>query len=372
MTFENGTSLISFENGANEIGTRMLFQFTEESDWSSFRKKEVHQLEPGQVLKQLAEGENIVDKRDMTVLILVDGTHVLPHKDGDSNSKMKQAINSVVDLVNAGPYFCIGVFAATSYTPLEQTLNPSPQWRVSLVPPALDGHLIIPSNDPLVKIFVEDMGGHGRALEKLKDTLGEVDITTCSASAFMNLVKSKMEAAYPPLRSASNSLVPALIGVLTRCRLALDQKIPEMDRTVEQLISLGLFRWKPIDSSVKGYLECPFIFLWLLATWSGDPVLFRFNLDVYDEQESQTDSSIPKGVQLWQNWEDTTAQFRRLKSALLDGQVVPLSTLHAGALMGSGCSTVEVKVHKLDDMVRASRQYDTKPQGMFLKSDFVL
>ena len=57
----------------------------------------------------------------------------------------------------------------------------------------------------------------------------------------MNSVKSKMEYAYLPLISASNSLVPALIAVLTRCQLALNEKIPGMEMTVEELISLGLF-----------------------------------------------------------------------------------------------------------------------------------
>ena len=61
------------------------------------------------------------------------------------------------------------------------------------MPPVINGHLIIPSNDPLVKIFIDDMGGHGQALEKLKETLGEMDIKTCSSSGFMNKVKSKME-----------------------------------------------------------------------------------------------------------------------------------------------------------------------------------
>ena len=370
MTFENGTSLISFENGALEIGTRMLFQLAGEgSDSQSFSSR--NKVVPGQVLEWLAQGEQ-VDKRDMTILILVDGTHALPHKNGDRHSMMKQAISSVVSLVIGGPYFCIGVFAATSYTPFEQTFNDSPQWRISLVPPALDGHVIIPSNDPLVNVFIDDMGGHGRALEKLKETMNEIDIKTCSASGFMNRVRSKMEDSYPPLASESKYLVPALIAVLTRCQLILKEKIPGMDMTVEQLISLGLFRWKRIDSSVKGYLECPFIFLWLLATWSGDPILSHFKLEVYDEQQSQTNPGIPKGLQMWQNWEEITAQFRILKSALLDEQVIPLSILHAGALMGSDCSTIQVKVHKINDMIRASHQYDTKPQGMFLKSDFVL
>jgi hypothetical protein len=323
----------------------------------------MNRVSPSEVLELLAKGEKISDKKDMTVLILVDGIHALPHTNGATQSMMKQAIDSVVALVNAGPYFCIGVFAATSYTPLEQTLANSPQKRISLVLPLIDGHAIIPSGDPLVNIFIDDMGGHGRALEKLKETLDEMDIATHSASAFMNQVRQRMEAAYPPLKYEANTLVPALIAVLTRLELSLKDIIPGMTMTVENLISLGLFRWECIPSASVGHLECPFIFLWLLATWSNNPILSHFKLDAYNEQQSQTNSSIPKGMQMWQNWEETTAQFRILKSLLLDGKVVSLSTLHAGALLESGSGSIKVHVHKLTHLVRASHQYYTKQPG---------
>ena len=145
--------------------------------------------------------------------------------------------------------------------------------------------------------------------------------------------------------------MPALTAVLVRHKVALGDKIPGMDMTTEQLISLGLFRWKCIPSSPKvGYLECPFIFLWLLATWSDDPILSNYKLEAYDEQQSQVNPGLPKGMQMWQNWEEATAQFRMLKSSLLDGQEVTLSTLHSGALLGSD-SKIKVKVHKLVEMV---------------------
>jgi hypothetical protein len=68
-------------------------------------------------------------------------------------------------------------------------------------------------------------------------------------------------------------------------------------------------------------------------------------------------------MQMWQNWEETTAQFRILKSLLLDGKVVSLSTLHAGALLESGSGSIKVHVHKLTHLVRASHQYYTKQPG---------
>ena len=129
MNFENGTSETNDQcGGSNEIGVRMLFQLAGDKNKLAFRHFSMvnKNVIPSQVLHWLAQGEQ-VDKENMTVLILVDGTHVLPHKNGDSNSKMKQAINSVVSLVNGRSYFCIGVFAATFYTSFEQTLNNSAQ-----------------------------------------------------------------------------------------------------------------------------------------------------------------------------------------------------------------------------------------------------
>ena len=58
---------------------------------------------------------------------------------------------------------------------------------------------------------------------------------------------------------------------------------------------------------------------------------------------------------MWQNWEEMTAQFRVLKSLLLNGKVVQLSSLHAGALLGKD-SSINVQVH----------QYLTKKQGNIL------
>ena len=112
-------------------------------------------------------------------------------------------------------------------------------------------------------------------------------------------------------------------------------------------------------------MECPYVILWLLATWSQNPTLSHYKLDTYNEQESQTNSSIPLGAQMWQNWEEMTAQFRVLKSILLNGKVVQLSSLHAGALLGKD-SSINVQVHQLNDFVRASRQYLTKKQGIYI------
>ena len=54
------------------------------------------------------------------------------------------------------------------------------------------------------------MGGHGRALEALKETMNEIDISTYPASQFMNCVKSKMESKYPDLIKKATDLIPIL------------------------------------------------------------------------------------------------------------------------------------------------------------------
>jgi hypothetical protein len=174
----------------------------------------------------------------------------------------------------------------------------------------------------------------------------------------MNTIKAKIEGTYPSLVMQARDLVPALIAVLTRQKLSLEGKVPGMEITVEQLLSLGLFRWN--GSTPVGYLDCPFVLIWLLSTWSKDRRLYNYQLDAYNEIQSQTDPGIPKGIQLWQHWEERTALFRILKSSLLAGNVVPLSTLHAGALLRLD-SDPKIKVTELK-LVRATKQYITNPK----------
>lgn len=333
--------------------------------FGSFVADTSHHLRPAEVLSRLASSfhpHQPLDQtlKEMTVFILVDGIHELAHQPQDPNSKLKQALDSITSIVNSGPVFCVAAFAGTFYVPVDTILAPSPQRRMYLTPQPLDGHQIHPTDDPFVRLLIEDMGGHGRALEALEEQLQKQDIRSCSASDFMHRVLSDLRMRYPPLLNRASELVPALIAVLTQHPLRRRNPIPNSDLTVEEVIQLGLFRFLPQSplSGDLGVLQCPFVMLWLLASTSHLPALAHFRLDAYNEWQSQTNPALPRGLQFWQHWEETTALFRVLKSHLLDGQVVSLAQLHAGAQLSSAAMPLQVRVKKLE-MVRATNQYST-------------
>jgi hypothetical protein len=97
----------------------------------------------------------------------------------------------------------------------------------------------------------------------------------------------------------------------------------------------------------------------MLAGNSGIPELAHFQLQDYDERLGQSKPELPPGLRCWQNWEYNTAYFRILKSKLLSGKDLPLSQLHAGALLSEEAESVKVKIKELKLAV-ASQQTSTK------------
>ncbi len=63
--------------------------------------------------------------------------------------------------------------AGTVEEPIMKVLAPSGQRRISLVPPKVDGKKKLHTSDPLEQLLIDDMGGHGRALEVLCSVLHE-------------------------------------------------------------------------------------------------------------------------------------------------------------------------------------------------------
>ena len=102
----------------------------------------------------------------------------------------------------------------------------------------------------------------------------------------MNNIRVELENRYPQLRDKAKMLVPVLLAVITRYPLQRQDLIPNSDLTVDSLVRLGLFRWK-----APGFLECPFVLVWLLATWSQHQTLAHFRLEAYNEAQSKNNSN---------------------------------------------------------------------------------
>lgn len=291
---------------------------------------------------------------DIVVFILVDGIQELQHQLGAKDSEMKRVIDSVAEVVNSAPFFCIAAIAGTFYSNAVDVLNSPPQWRIFLTPPAIDGSLVISSDDPLVLQLVEDMGGHGRALETLVEVLRITDIQTSSLSLLMNNIRVSIETKYPQLINIATTLIPALLAVILRQPLQDNNKIANSELTVETVVSLGFFRIE------NNRLACPFVLVWLLATWSKFTPLSQFKLESYNELQKHLDPEFPFGMQCWQNWEEFTGRFRILKSNLLCGSTLSMAELHKGAIFGSNAQNFRVKVSELKNLFHASHQNETK------------
>ncbi len=152
------------------------------------------------------------------------------------------------------------------------------------------------------------------------------------------------------------------MAVLTRHPFASrDEPLPGTAWKVDDVLSLGLFRYSPSQQ----VLECPYIWVWIMAGWVGDSSpLHTFCFDSYDEQKRQGgDLHAPLGAQCWQHWEEFNANFRCLKACLLDGQDVPLTQLH-GARLDHATTVNPPIVHvQALTLVHASCQYPTSSSG---------
>ena len=361
VTFENGTSTDDFDSPDFAIGTRMLWQMARQDGdtWSKFYNDPTYRVSVGKALDLLAKA---VKKplQELTVFLLVDGLQKLEHSPQNRDSKFSRAMQTVASLVNAsGGPFVIGCCAATVYAPVADVLHTSPQWREYLTPPPLNGRAVLESKDPVVGVLVDDMGGHGRALEALAEALrnaGNGDVADYGFSKLAHDVRAYLQQKYPDWKDHAAQYRPLLVAVLTRHRVPREGLLPGTTWKVDDVVSLGMFRY----TEALQVLECPYIWLWIMAGWTSDAALKDFRFATYDEQQRQCDPTAPLGVQCWQHWEEFNVTFRCLKTVLFDGQDVSLLQLHAGARLDSATNAAPPIVHvQMLEAVQASSQYPT-------------
>ena len=178
-------------------------------------------IDPSAVLEILGrvEGKNL---EDMTVMILVDGLHHLEHIPRSTNSALYKVMQYLFCMVNGSGYkespFTICCFTAVVKTPVSEFLSASSQLHVQLTLPIIDGKKIICINtkdDAVKDLFVDDMGGHGRALEVLKLELDKYGDTDYSSITLMNDVRSKLKQGYPHWGEHNADIKPILNAVIT-------------------------------------------------------------------------------------------------------------------------------------------------------------
>jgi len=183
VSFENGTSatgkqLLNPEFPDFDISYRMLYQLSKErpgKDWTEFASelKTTYSNLPlsiGKVIKMLANLKNIDNVKDMTVILCVDGLQKLVN-DMSKNCDFYCVMTAVCRFLNSSQAFAVCVCSATVQKPVHEALLGSTQRRVFLLPPTLRGDVILSPRTRIEKQLVEDMGGHGRALEALHQVL---------------------------------------------------------------------------------------------------------------------------------------------------------------------------------------------------------
>ncbi|CAG8438877.1 10974_t:CDS:2 [Acaulospora colombiana] len=324
ISFENGTKLTGMEksNRINAIGNRMLFQLLQQpgESWNVFNNR--YDATPEDVLHRIAKNYN-QKFTDLNVIIILDGLQMALDKFDDGNDRC----------------------TATISMPIHYSLARSAQLRIFLPttllkPPKINNSPVF-ANDPVTKMLIDDMGGHGRALEALGEVLNDRDLSEVNYIDLINDVLSALIKNYSGWLNKTEYLKPMLRIILSHTIVRKDDTIMGLkgnEIKIDDLIQFGLIR---VENSypdlVGGHLSCPYIWLWIMAHAnncnSNDPLLRNWDFAYYKELFNRSgESSIPPGCQYWQHFEYFVAQFRSLKSYVYEeGQQVDLCTIHNGA-----------------------------------------
>jgi hypothetical protein len=334
---------ISFENGTSgdpepfvsdyAIGGRMMYQMREvEIGWKQLALTKYYRSLPEDIISSVCKEKNL-QVRDTCVFLLIDGLQMLEHEDRSSkHTQMYSLITSVCNLINRSNSFVIACCTSTVFEPVTSAIAKSPQRRIYLTPPSLNPEKIFPFLDePVLKLLMHDMGGHGRALEAFSKAVNSVDITNTSLSSLGKKIVDTLVEYYPEIVTRISTLDTALKVVLSRRKVNRDECVSGF--YIDDIEALGLFTY---DESSR-MLNCAFVAL-SLASRAG--VLPELNIGSYSELDhNRQPDNFALGLQCWQHWEEFNCRFRCLKSDCIQGSVL-FTDIHAGAYFGDGCSVL--------------------------------
>ncbi|CAB4423970.1 unnamed protein product [Rhizophagus irregularis] len=352
VSLENGTSfsrsIEPFDILA--IGIRMLWQvYNGDYDFNRFLFT-YDPPTPLEVIQLLARGHH-KEKEDMkkiAIILVIDGLQnfMLSNDDGlDKNSWFYQTLSKISDLGVSNDLFLIPYCTATITRPFDQAVQPSMRLRVHLPVASLKPPTILDDNNSSIKVFqdnhimnllVDDCGGHGRALEVLAELVKDKNIKDCNINQLMHDLRSSLELRYAGALNISASDAQAIVrAILTRTRLDSRNVVPGTNRFPDYFVQPGLIRFEKIGTSVEGYLNAPYIWIWIMSqpsTSGGDPLLRDWQFCDYEGHAAKFDRRRIPGAQFWEHFEYFIVTFRCLKSKVLkEGEKTSISDIHAGA-----------------------------------------
>ncbi|ETN01923.1 hypothetical protein PPTG_16988 [Phytophthora nicotianae INRA-310] len=272
---------------------------------------------------------------------------------GSKDSDFYTVFASLCDLVNASKSWVIVICAATIYQPVDEFLAASPQWRemlqtTSLKRPKINGRDVFDTfaygNGALTQLLVDDMGGHGRALEELFNVMLQNQGQAFEFIPVMHNVLAAIRQAYPAIVAQMQSMKQAFLAVI--CRRSVDGNSRFGSLTLDQVISRGLIR---LDGT---HLQCPFVLYMLLETHDIP----------WNKQATYAPAERLEDLKPWQLWEQFNCKFRALKSeAFSQKESVLWTDIHYGARFGDGC-----KRHVIERQLTyalADKRMPTKTKG---------
>ncbi|GMF23225.1 unnamed protein product [Phytophthora lilii] len=303
----------------------------------------------GKVLEFVAKLKKMQDVEDMTVIFCVDG---LQHVENDDFCTLSRIVKAICCFLNSSRVFTVWVCSATAERSVSEVLGKCTQQRVYLLLPPLRGHEIITPKTEMEKQLVDDMGGHGRALEILQEVLekhrkvalADVDPAIIVADVYREL-ENRCNIFDTSFFSDPTNCQEVLTGILSRRKYYQFELIGQhTNMTVDWLQNIGFIRYTPDKR-----LECPFIILMMLMK----------SIPKKPGDEDYADNQIKRLALGWQPFEQFVAFHRRVKSIAFSGYPVLLSAFHAGARFGA---TDRLLIHEEvpRTVVKAVSQLETK------------
>ncbi|CAJ1458205.1 unnamed protein product [Effrenium voratum] len=324
-------------NARRFVACRMLWQLRNANkeafrevgaptDFAEFRIQCPADLTPSPVLKSVLRDE----LNHSTVVIGVDGMQGLPGFTEHSDAAGKdlpfyQVMQEVCRLINQieGPFVVACVAALQN---VKSGLAGSPHARVFLELPRVTAvtrnkQPVLPGHR-LKDLLVEDMGGHGRALECLLEAL--MEMPNAAATALVGAVMRQLRQKYPDATQIEPGadLKELLRAALSGRWILSGEMVGNLDPEKVELIRV---KFKDGDSS-QYRIDLPYIWLYLMLSLSK----FSDDLQPWNLMDYRLFESEPT----WQQWEEFNARFRVLRaSAFEDGQLVDIADLHRGAVI---------------------------------------
>ncbi|KAF9426422.1 hypothetical protein BGZ76_002768, partial [Entomortierella beljakovae] len=332
VSLENVTSLMYDERPLDAIGCRMLLQLLPGKELTDIFRNYLSPT-PVDVLRLLALNSG-QDLESATVVLVVDGLQsFMTHTNDGLNkeSRFYSALTNIGDLAFGNSFITVCCTATVS-TPVDQFLVSSHRKRVvlpvaSLEPPStqINGITtpVFNESDHIIKVLVNDCGGHRRALESLQEAIAiEAGDGSYNVESLMNRLYSKLRDRYSEAIAITSRTAEAIArATLTRTLLQPDSVLPGTNKTPDTLAIPGLVTFEqPNGMGAEGYLTAPYIWIWLLSYQpkeGSDPLLKSWRFRDYSDLKAKVDPRSPPGAQFWQHFEHFIATFRCLRSRVI-------------------------------------------------------